>query len=98
MIVTPIGWGLNQRGKATIQVQQELDQDFARVVHDIPGPEKNLRYLFQVRRAEWKLLDGRRKLTASLVIVDSDANRRSRDVEGSQDKVEWATEGGIQVP
>ncbi|KAL3670331.1 hypothetical protein V7S43_004642 [Phytophthora oleae] len=97
MIVTPIGWGLHHRGKASTQVLQEFDQDSIVFVHNIPGPEKNLRYIFQARRTQWKLLDGRRKLTASLAIIDSDANRRSRDAGNSQDRVEWATEGGIQV-
>ncbi|ETL89494.1 hypothetical protein L917_11585 [Phytophthora nicotianae] len=96
MIVTPIGWGLHQRGKASTHVLQEFDQDTLVFAHDIPGLEKHLRYLFQVRRAQWKLADGRRKLTASLAIVDSDSNRRSRDAD-SHDNVEWATEGGIQV-
>ncbi|POM62572.1 hypothetical protein PHPALM_28264 [Phytophthora palmivora] len=85
------------RGKASTQVLQELDQDLFVFAHDIPGLDKNLRYLFQVRRSQWKLLDGKRKLTASLVIIDSDSNRRSRDTDASQGKVEWATEGGIQV-
>ncbi|KAI9979493.1 hypothetical protein PInf_029359 [Phytophthora infestans] len=96
MIVTPIGWGLHQRGKASTHVLQDFDQDTLVFARDIPGPEKRIRYLFQVRRAQWELADGRRKLTASLAIIDSDANRRSRDAE-MQDNVEWATEGGIQV-
>ncbi|OWZ05415.1 hypothetical protein PHMEG_00022501 [Phytophthora megakarya] len=97
MVITPMGWGLHQRGNASTQVLQELDQDSIVFVHDIPGPEKSLRYLFQVRRSQWKLLDGRRKLTANLAIIDSDANRRSREADTSQDKIEWAKEGGIQV-
>ncbi|KAI9992910.1 hypothetical protein PInf_014848 [Phytophthora infestans] len=96
MIVTPIGWGLHQRGKASTHVLQDFDQDTLVFAHDIPGPEKRIRYLFQVRRAQWELADGRRKLTASLAFIDSDANRRSREAE-TQDNVEWATEGGIQV-
>ncbi|KAK1941387.1 hypothetical protein P3T76_007253 [Phytophthora citrophthora] len=97
MIVTPIGWGLHHRGATSTQVLQEFDQDSLVFVHNIPGPERSLRYLFQVGRAQWKLLDGRRKLTASLAIIDSDANRRSRDADNTQDRVEWAYEGGIQV-
>ncbi|EEY54830.1 uncharacterized protein PITG_08389 [Phytophthora infestans T30-4] len=80
MIVTPIGWGLHQRGKASTHVLQDFDQDTLVFARDIPGPEKRIRYLFQVRRAQWELADGRRKLTASLAIIDSDANRRSIQV------------------
>ncbi|KAE9038194.1 hypothetical protein PR003_g7242 [Phytophthora rubi] len=97
IIVTPVGWGLHKRTNVSTQVLQEFDQDAVVLAHNIPGPEKDLRYLFQVRRSQWQLQDGRRKLTASLVITDSDANRRSRDAEGFQDGVEWATEGGIYV-
>eukprot|EP00644_Phytophthora_capsici_P003796 jgi/Phyca11/108803/e_gw1.15.303.1 len=96
MIITPIGWGLHHRGETSTQVLQEFDQDSIVFVHNVPGPERSLRYLFQVRRAQWKLFNGRRKLTASLVIIDSDANRRSRDA-GNSHRVQWATEGGIQV-
>ncbi|KAJ8542596.1 hypothetical protein ON010_g12215 [Phytophthora cinnamomi] len=97
MVITPVGWGLHKRINVSTQVLQEFDQDAIVFVHNIPGLEKDLRYLFQVRRAQWKLEDGRRKLTASVAITDSDANRRSRNAEGSQDRVEWATEGGIHV-
>ncbi|KAG3209869.1 hypothetical protein PC129_g19127 [Phytophthora cactorum] len=58
MIVTLIGCGLHQRGKADTHVLQEFDQDALVFAHDIPGPEKHPRYLFQVRRAQWKLADG----------------------------------------
>ncbi|KAH7482327.1 uncharacterized protein KRP23_5499 [Phytophthora ramorum] len=97
MIVTPVGWGLRQRARAHTQLLQEFDQDSLVFAHCIPGPEQDLQYVFQVRRAQWELLDGRRKVATSLVITDSEANRRSRDSETSQDKVEWATEGAIHV-
>ncbi|KAG7379654.1 hypothetical protein PHYBOEH_011815 [Phytophthora boehmeriae] len=96
VIVTPIGWGLKDRPAINTQMLQQFDQDSFLFVHNIPG-EVNLRYLFQLRRAEWKLLNGRRKLTFSMNIVDSDANRRSREAEGPQDNVEWFTEGGLHV-
>ncbi|GMF35443.1 unnamed protein product [Phytophthora lilii] len=97
LVVTPMGWGLHKRTNVSTQVLQEFDQDSIVFVHSIPGPEKALRYFFQVRRAQWTLRDGRRKLMASLVITDSEANRRSREAEDSHDKVEWATEGAINV-
>jgi hypothetical protein len=97
MIVAPIGWGLCHRDEASTQLLQEFDKDSLMFVHSIHSDGKHLRYLFQVRRAQWKLRDGRRKLTASLAITDSEANRQSREADVSQDEVEWATEGGIQV-
>ncbi|OWZ05416.1 hypothetical protein PHMEG_00022502, partial [Phytophthora megakarya] len=70
------------------QLLQEFDENVFVFVHNIPGPDKNLRYLYFIRRAQWQLQDGRRSLTWSMVIADSDSNRRSRSVEELQDNVE----------
>lgn len=96
VVVTPLGWSLRDRPAISTQVLQQFDQDSLLFLHNIPG-DVHLRYLFQLRRTEWKLPDGRRKLQLSLAVVDSDANRRSREAEGKQDNVEWFTEGGLNV-
>ncbi|KAF1780629.1 hypothetical protein GQ600_16048 [Phytophthora cactorum] len=80
MIVTLIGCGLHQRGKADTHVLQEFDQDALVFAHDIPGPEKHpaICFKFGELSGNWQTGD------------------ESRDAD-SQDNVEWATEGGIQV-
>ncbi|KAG7397085.1 hypothetical protein PHYBOEH_001299 [Phytophthora boehmeriae] len=92
MLVTPIGWGTEHRRKVSMQMLQELDADTRVLVHNIPG-KPSVRYLYVARRAQWKLPGDRRKMGFSMVIVDSDANRRSRDAESTKD-VDWITEGG----
>lgn len=97
-IASPLGCGLHQRPKVRTEVLQELDEESTVFAHSITGAHKDLYYLFQVRRAQWETQDGRRKLTLSLAVTDSDANRRSRYAEALELSVEWATEGGVHVP
>ncbi|OWY96636.1 hypothetical protein PHMEG_00033049, partial [Phytophthora megakarya] len=55
------------------------------------------RYFYFVRRAQWQLQDGKRKLALSMMIADSSSNKHSRESDELQNNIEWATEGGISV-
>ncbi|KAF4315823.1 hypothetical protein BBO99_00008937 [Phytophthora kernoviae] len=92
ILATPIGWGTERRHKVSMQLVQEIGPDVRVLVHNIPG-QPSIRYLYLARRARWKLPGDIRKTCFSMVIFDSEANKRSRDSEPSQG-VDWVTEGG----
>ncbi|KAG7398818.1 hypothetical protein PHYBOEH_010450 [Phytophthora boehmeriae] len=93
ILATPMDWNFNQRRDVVIQSLQDFNPMLRVMVHSIPGP-KPLRYLCCVRRKQWELHDGRRKLQLSMMIIDSKANKISREAEGPQSGTEWVTEGG----
>ncbi|KAG7400337.1 hypothetical protein PHYBOEH_006094 [Phytophthora boehmeriae] len=90
ILVTPIGWGYGHHHKVTTQVLQEFDRDARVMFQNIPG-QTHYRYLFLSRSAQWELLDGRRKVAFSMLIVDSKATKRAQE---HQDDVKWYTNGG----
>ncbi|KAE9195293.1 hypothetical protein PF004_g20471 [Phytophthora fragariae] len=64
------------------------------MVCNIPG-EVNLRYLALAQHTRGLRSDGRRVDKYMIDIVDSEANARNREAEGSQDNVQWILEGGV---
>ncbi|OWZ17738.1 hypothetical protein PHMEG_0008279 [Phytophthora megakarya] len=96
-IITPIGFGIHQHHKVSTQLLQEFDENSLVFVHHIPGRDKSIRYLYFTRCGQWQQKDGRRTLTWSIVIADSEANCRIRSAEGEEDNVEWVTEGGMHT-
>lgn len=75
ILLTPVGWSIHQRHEVGTQVLQEFGAESCVFVHNIPGPDKHLRYLLVSRRAQYLLPDGRRRMTATMTVMDSEANR-----------------------
>ncbi|KAG6617707.1 uncharacterized protein IUM83_09549 [Phytophthora cinnamomi] len=73
-VVTPIGWSIHHRHNVGTQMLQDFGNDCFVFVHNIPGPDKNLRYLYIVQRSQWLLQGGRRRMVLKMAIVDSEAN------------------------
>ncbi|POM60380.1 hypothetical protein PHPALM_30773 [Phytophthora palmivora] len=48
-------------------------------------------------KVEWKVQNGKRKLGCSMMIIDSEANKLSRDAEMHDNDVEWITKGWAYV-
>ncbi|KAG1713253.1 hypothetical protein DVH05_000973 [Phytophthora capsici] len=94
IIVSPVGFGINQCHLVSKELLQEFDQDALVFAHHIPDSEKTLRYICFIRRARWKLQDGRRNFEFSMAIVNSPD---IRDAEGLQENVEWVEEGGMNI-
>ncbi|KAG7397090.1 hypothetical protein PHYBOEH_001304 [Phytophthora boehmeriae] len=96
LVLMPLRWGSHQRNQVSIETLQSFEPDCRIIVINLPGPT-HLRYLCLAQRAQWKLAGGRRKLAFSLRIIDSEANRRSRDAAMSHEGVEWAIHGGAEL-
>lgn len=93
VIVTPISWGGVTSGRASTQVLQEFDDNSCVLVHNVQGCT-NLRYICLVRRHQWTEREGKRAITYTMLIADSEANKHSRFAEANEDEVQWVTEGG----
>ncbi|KAE9009189.1 hypothetical protein PR001_g14979 [Phytophthora rubi] len=92
--VAPKSWGLVQTGSFSCQVLQQFHKNAHAMVCNIPG-EVNLRYLALAQHTRGLRSDGRRMDKYMLDIVDTKANARNREAEGSQDNVQWILEGGV---
>ncbi|KAG7382059.1 hypothetical protein PHYPSEUDO_005325 [Phytophthora pseudosyringae] len=92
LLMTPDDWNFTKRGEAAVQVLQEIDSHTRVMAHDIPGLT-NVRYVFLARTGQWELHGNKRKMGFSMTIVDSAANKLSRDAEMPQEDVEWITQG-----
>ncbi|KAG6612417.1 uncharacterized protein IUM83_10622 [Phytophthora cinnamomi] len=98
IIITPMKWGGSSSGRATTLVLQQFDNNTSVLVTNIHG-RVNLRYICLAHRHRWRTpgVDGKRTVTYTMVIADSEANKRSRTAEANEDEVEWVTEGGTQL-
>ncbi|ETO75166.1 hypothetical protein F444_09201 [Phytophthora nicotianae P1976] len=95
LIVTPMDWS-GVMGRASVQVLQEFDDNTCVLVHNAQG-SINLRYICLVRRHRWTEREGKRVITYTMRVADSDSNKRSRLAEADEDEVQWITEGGTQL-
>ncbi|KAK1943040.1 hypothetical protein P3T76_005677 [Phytophthora citrophthora] len=96
VIVTPMNWG-GVSGHANAQVLQEFDENTCVLVHNAKGKDLNVRYLCLVQRHRWTEQEGKRAITYTMRIADSEENKRNRKAEGDDSGVQWITEGGSQL-
>ncbi|ETI46481.1 hypothetical protein F443_09131 [Phytophthora nicotianae P1569] len=98
VIVTPLNWGgAAQRGFSSVVLQQ-FNENSCVLVRNITGnDEVNLRYICLSQRSRYTERGGKRVITYTMVITDSESNKRSRSTETNLDKVEWVTEGGANL-
>ncbi|OWZ02873.1 hypothetical protein PHMEG_00025490, partial [Phytophthora megakarya] len=91
LLKTPNDWNFTKRSEISVQVLQEIDSYTRVMVHDIPG-QTSVRYVFLARTAQWELPDGKRRMGFSMMTIDSETNKRSRDSEIPDKHIEWITE------
>ncbi|OWY92360.1 hypothetical protein PHMEG_00038674, partial [Phytophthora megakarya] len=93
LLVTPPDWNETHRAKVSIQVLQTFAIDSHVMVVNVPGPF-HWRYFQFGRRQLKRQSNGKRLLTCSLKVADSEENARSRTAEEPQPDVKWIDEAG----
>eukprot|EP00644_Phytophthora_capsici_P008985 jgi/Phyca11/101745/e_gw1.6.500.1 len=96
VIVTPMNWG-SVSGHVSAQVLQEFDENTCVLVHNAKGTDLNIRYVCLVQRHRCTEQEGKRAITYTMRIADSEENKRNRKVEEDASDVQWITEGGSQL-
>ncbi|KAL3667845.1 hypothetical protein V7S43_007395 [Phytophthora oleae] len=98
VLTTPELWERIHGTSVTSQVLQAVDEDTFVIVRNTPDRSLgvNFRYLNLVSRRRIQLEDGRRSIKYALVVVTSDANKRSREAE-PEPNVHWINEGGAYM-
>lgn len=98
VLTTPELWARIHNNSMTSQVLQVLDEDTHVLVRNTfeRSMRTNVRYLNLVSRRRTQHDDGRRSITYAMVVVTSDANRRSQEAEPHRD-VYWVNEGGAYM-
>ncbi|KAK1943039.1 hypothetical protein P3T76_005676 [Phytophthora citrophthora] len=91
LLKTPPGWNFTQRHDVSAQVLQEIDPFTRVMIHDISGCH-SVRYVFVARSAQWEIEPSKRKMGVSMIIIDSKANKLSRD-SAEHDNGQWMTRG-----
>eukprot|EP00644_Phytophthora_capsici_P009013 jgi/Phyca11/102279/e_gw1.6.606.1 len=101
VLTTPDLWERIHGTAVTSQVLQAVDEDTFVIVRNTPDRTfgVNVRYLNLVSRRRIQLEDGRRSIKYALVVVTSDANKRSREAEPESERrhVQWVNEGGAYM-
>ncbi|GMF65386.1 unnamed protein product [Phytophthora lilii] len=96
VLTTPDLWQCIHSSPVTSRVLQMVDEDTYVLVRSTPEPSLgvNVRYLNLVSRRRVQQADGRRLISHAIVVVTSDANKRSREAEPERRDVHWVNEGG----
>ncbi|KAK1943042.1 hypothetical protein P3T76_005679 [Phytophthora citrophthora] len=95
LLVTPPYWSELQRRRVNLQVLQSFAIDAHVMVCNVPGTV-HTRY-FQLARRQFNVeANGKRSLTLSLMISDSEENKRIQTAE-DQSQVKWIEEGGAYI-
>ncbi|OWZ08789.1 hypothetical protein PHMEG_00018613 [Phytophthora megakarya] len=96
LIATPPQWSPNHREEVSVNVLQEFGKDAYVMVCNIPGPV-HYRFLYFLRRLKRTMANGKRSVSFIMTVANSEANQRTRLVEGLQHNVNWVQEGGTYV-
>jgi len=99
VLTTPELWRQIHSETVTSQVLQVVDEDTLVLARNTPERALgvNVRYLNLVSRRRAQHADGRRSISYAMVVVTSEANKRSHEAEPECRDVHWVNDGGAYM-